>query len=843
MNHFTVKDKLRTIKESRKETTLFPYLQQLFAKMDYQDVQITHGIHEYGKDLVFREHDSKKRIDRYTAVVVKNKDSGQTDFEDGGEVMRQIKLAFDHPFVNDKGENITISEVLVVINGTVSPQVKSILKNTILPKFLSNVEIWNYQRLTQEIENYIKDDFLSNYEMAINNFKNSQIHNLSKVENTKELFHGLSIKDINDIYVSVKTSYQRFQEKKETYIKYDEDVKAVKRTEELDDSLIIGRDHKDFFVYGLPTSGKSLLLKRIGINALNENYEKPVAVFYWEFASIKENVDLLSSLKSQYAAATNEAINFTKFSKLILLFDGLDEIKDPKVKSLILENVLQLKIQLQVQEDSFKKDKKAKYDAFQIAKQLLSDPFSKLKVSNEIIDADCFNKNFNVQLIISSRDRNFIQEHEILNSFEKVELLPFDVGQAFKLVKKLIPNDVSKSNHFVNALKDGLLTNKLVRTPLALTLMAILYREDQIDLSELPANITELYNKFTDYYLERWDSSKGLGSQYKYEEARQIMAMIASKMHCEGEKSITESNLSTLLEEIKGEYDFKDLKDISGFIDSLKDRQGLIQYDEHLNEFYFYHLTFQEYFASVAFDDSNESVLNENFFSDWWENTMIFYCGKQPKRDKFIKELYTKNVASNFNQSYKYFSLISRCLQANHLISRNLKYKILLSLLHNFDLFYTQLLENDSEQESGITYWLTTIDFTIQLRDIFLNHLSTKHLNIEDLNSAYSEIKGSETYSDMTKYCLAYLLTTRLKDSMYLIDFLNVPGLNVRWSRIVYVDLRMQKLDKGLEDKILSKINKRQGKNKDYIKKQLKERAIKHLKASDSTLQSQEADL
>lgn len=30
---------------------------------------------------------------------------------------------------------------------------------------------------------------------------------------------------------------------------------------------------------------------------------------------------------------------------------------------------------------------------------------------------------------------------------------------------------------------------------MALTLMAILYKEDAIDLKELPANITELYNK------------------------------------------------------------------------------------------------------------------------------------------------------------------------------------------------------------------------------------------------------------------------------------------------------------------------------------------------------------
>ncbi|RVU00476.1 hypothetical protein EOD41_13445 [Mucilaginibacter limnophilus] len=828
----TVKAKLKVIKESKNEPLLFPYLQQLFIKMGYSDVQITHGSNEYGKDLVFKDYDPRKKIERLTAVIVKNKDSGQQDFEEDGEILRQIRLCFKHPHINEKGKEENISEVLVVINGVVSPQAKSVLHHTIEDFLLSNVEIWNYQRLNSEIESLIKEEFLSDYEIAFNNFRNGQIKHLSKVDNTKELFHGLSINDINDIYVSVKTSYQKFKEKKETYIKYDGDQKDVKRNEELDDSLAIIREHKDFFIYGLPTSGKTLLLKRIGINALNENLEKPIAVFSWEFSNINVNENLYEALKAQYSNLANEEIDFSKYSKIMLLFDGLDEIKDTTNRIIVLINILTLKLRLQRENDELKKDKKEKLNDLQASSALLALNINNLRLLNEIIELDSFTKKLPVQIIITSRDQSLIQEFGILKSFEKIELLPFDIGQAFKLVKKLIPNNTGKSNYFIKALKDGLLTNKLVRTPLALTLMAILYKEDQIDLSELPANITELYNKFTDYYLERWDSSKGLSSQYKYEEAKQIMAIIASHLHCNGIKSISEKDLKIFLQKVKSEYDFKDLSDVQQFIDSLKDRQGLIQFDEQLNEFYFYHLTFQEYFTSVAFDDSNEKLLKDSFFTDWWENTMVFYCGKQPKRDVFIKELYNNNIPNDHVQAYKYFTLISRCLQANHLISRQLKQKIIEKVLYNFDLFYKKLLEKDSQQEAGITYYLTTIDFTIQIREIFTNNLNTKHLNIEDLSEIYFKIKDDPSYSDMTKYCLAYLLSSRMKDPMYLVDFQSDESLNVRWSRIVFVDLKVHKLDKELETKVLAKLQKRQGKNKDYIKKQLKDSAIKHLKTS-----------
>jgi HJR/Mrr/RecB family endonuclease len=49
----SVKEKLRYIQSNCKETELFEHLRQLFIARGFNHVLITHGINEYGKDLVF----------------------------------------------------------------------------------------------------------------------------------------------------------------------------------------------------------------------------------------------------------------------------------------------------------------------------------------------------------------------------------------------------------------------------------------------------------------------------------------------------------------------------------------------------------------------------------------------------------------------------------------------------------------------------------------------------------------------------------------------------------------------------------------------------------------------
>ena len=146
------KEVIKSIREKGKETELFPILQKLFISKGYNDVEITHGKDEYGKDIVFKEYDIRLKKHRWFAVVVKNKNAEMQDFEDGGEISRQINLSFQYPFKDSDGNENYISQVIVVINGTIGTQSKEIISKVLRPQYQNNVELWNYQKFEQEVE-------------------------------------------------------------------------------------------------------------------------------------------------------------------------------------------------------------------------------------------------------------------------------------------------------------------------------------------------------------------------------------------------------------------------------------------------------------------------------------------------------------------------------------------------------------------------------------------------------------------------------------------------------------------------------------------------------------------
>jgi hypothetical protein len=793
MENNKIKDRLMTIQKEEREPFLFPILKELFVKKGYENVEINHGKDEFGKDIVFKERDNRLKKDRWFAVVVKNKNAEMKDFEDGGEISRQINLSFQYPFKDSNGNENHISEVIVVINGNVGTQSKEIISKILKPQYQNNVDIWNYQKLGQEIDTEIKDLFLSGSgtnkdDIIVAKYKSEQIKVLSDLENAKNIYTGLDINDINDIFVNIHTTFNRYQEEKN---RYQEEKTQIK--EEIDDSISILNSNKNTLIKGIATSGKSLLMRRIGIKALEE--ERNNAVFYFKFRKLQniQKINIDDLIREQYKSLTNEKIfNRDSYNKLVLLFDGLDELKSDEDKCSVMKNI------------------------------------------NDYIG----NTSKNLQVIITGRNIE-IFKGDLFENYEQVTLLPFDVGQALKLVKKIIPNDKGKANSFIAAIRNNQLSNSLTRTPMALTLAAILYKDGEVDLAELPANITELYNKFCDYYLNRWDTSKGISLQYKYEEVKHILAFIAQKLHNDGCQEISFEELNTFLSDLKQKHLIKELDDINFFFEGLKERPGIIQFDNENKHFSFSNLSFQEYFTSIYFDDSNERSLIDNFYNEWWENTIVFYCGKQPKRDVFINKAITTIIPIELKQYFQHISLLSKCIQASHLMPIASQSKIIKNIIFNFDRLYKKALEidiinnkdKDKKERTGLTTILSTLDVILQFRNMFEKLFQTKHIDSNSFSSIALEIIIDKNcdFSDVTLYSLSYFLSHKLNDPIFLSEFIKKPSLNVRWNRIVLVDIEFLRLKQKIDSDTYKRIKRKYEHNKKYINQQFREDAFSHI--------------
>lgn len=676
------------------------------------------------------------------------------------------------------------------------------------------------------------------------------------MRNSRELFQGLEISDINDIFVNVKTTYNKYVKAKNNYISYDKKETNKINQEELDESVLILNSNSDFIIHGIAASGKSLLLKRIAINALTINKGTNFCAFYIELRKFNQKTNdfvIENTISNQYGELTNgESFEITNFDRTVLLFDGLDEVKSDMEKLIILRRISYFISDFRLTDESFEKLRNEKMPEFLIKDLLkIKDKIfiseyhfiNALKTAisinavnefyNEIINSTSINENSErkrqFQIIISSRSIELIEENKLLTSFEKIELLPFDIGQALKLVKKVIPNNKDKSNKFVNAIKNSQLSNSLTRTPMALTITAILFRDGEIDLVELPANITELYNKFSDYYLNRWDTSKGITLQYKFEETKQILAFIAKKLQEKGVQEFPENELKTYLKSISQNFPYEDLQNIDKFINELKDRVGLIQFFTDDKIFKFYHLSFQEYFASIFFDDSNEKMLLDNFLSEWWENTIVFYCGKQPKRDILLKKITQTIIPLDIEQNFRYLSLLSKCIQAAHLISKESQLSVIENLIFRFDQFYRSLILTAQDSNKALLDVISTIDFIIQLRHLFHKIFDTKHLYFDSFSELALNIitaKKSD-YSVITLYSLSYFLTQKTNDATYLEEFIKINTLDDIWTRIVYTDIQHLKIKNQVSKEMYKRIERKQQKRQYYIVDMLKQPIIK----------------
>ena len=746
----TVKEKITFIHKFCKEPELFEPLRLLFKEKGFSDVQITHGNNEFGKDLVFSMIDKAINEKIWYSAIVKNKDARQNDFVSGGEIQQQVELSLKNPYVNTLGKPIQISRVFVIVNGSVTPNARQVLSSNYDNFLQSSVTIWDYQMLISEIENHTKDIFLNELEPAIQIFEKNQITFLSDISKSNQLLQ-LNMKDIDEIFVSVETTNSKHVKKVETYVQFDDDGKSKpKNIEDIDGFDEVINSDKNFIVHGIPTSGKTLFLKRLGIRLIKA--KKNNLVFYFEFSEIIDFKngklhDLDKKMDEKYSSLTNnETLVIENYDKVTLLLDSFDDVKNEELKCTILQSI--------------------------------EDYISKTNI-----------KKF--QVVVAMRTTEIIDKEKKLGEFEKTELLPFNISQALKLVEKIIPNNKAKSTAFTKAMKDSMLSSSILRTPLALTLMAILYRDETIDLEELPANITELYNKFTDTYLDRWDNAKGVSQQYKYEQTKNILSFIAMEIHSSESNYITEDDLEIFLTNLRKEYNYEEIDNPKDFITHLKLKSGVLNFDENTHTFTFFNHYFQEYFVSLCIDENNEKDLKDNFFEEWWENAIVFYCGKNPRRDTFILDISKTLVPMELKDSYLYLSLLSKSLQASHAIPIKSRLEIIKRLIVEFDRFFSEFIR---EGEKGNTFagGTTTMDLILIFRDFFDKLFSSKHISNEETIELFENIllDESNNLSELTNYCISYFITFHKDTPTTLELFLERENIDVIWNRVVFVDLK-----------------------------------------------------
>jgi predicted NACHT family NTPase len=232
------------------------------------------------------------------------------------------------------------------------------------------------------------------------------------------------------------------------------------------------------------------------------------------------------------------------------------------------------------------------------------------------------------RVILTSRDYSYARRLPEELPFLRYNINPINIQQTEKIVVRLSRGKALRPEQAQEMLRRLDNIHGMELNPLLVT---VFVATSDYSRQDIPANITELFKKFTEMMLGRWDSSKGLAQQYHAPLKDFLLCRVAFHMH---EARVTTWPLRRCRETIERELvDRGHEADVSVLLEEILNRSGLLVVQDE--EIRFRHLLIQEFFAGRGIPDAEflHSVIDD----PWWTKAVVFYFGEDPENHKDLQ--------------------------------------------------------------------------------------------------------------------------------------------------------------------------------------------------------------
>lgn len=259
---------------------------------------------------------------------------------------------------------------------------------------------------------------------------------------------------------------------------------------------------------------------------------------------------------------------------------------------------------------------------------------------------------------MTSRPYRFIYEFDDLKAYEEFRVSPINWRQAGKIVRKItkakkVPQ--AKAREFIRTLEKihGFELNPLLVTVFAAT--------TDYTKQDIPANITELFKKFTELMLGRWDEKKGLRQQYQTPLKDFVLTRLAYRMHSSRSVSIAKSDA---IEIVRDELIRRGHEgDVSKLLDEIFERSGIFRLMD--NDIEFRHHLLQEFFAGRGIPDTD--TVYQLIQDDWWKRALIFHFGEKADNINLLAAAAKHNQGGDPERTIVTATTVGLALQACYL--------------------------------------------------------------------------------------------------------------------------------------------------------------------------------
>ena len=572
------------------ETKMHSYLVSLFTRAeDSTRAEITHGPDEYGRDIVLCRNDPYGQD--YVGIVVKRNPNSKFTGKTSGsidEIVSQARQAVTHEcnlkeiFVG----TVKISSVWIVVVGTLTRNAGRRLDQE--TKDIPGRRILTLDRLVDLFTEHYPEVFFAG---GMSEYITDKIVELESWAGIASHTTRLSEWFVNPMVTVADGKMDSLEEglpfafanQKLPFGQLDQFIAEEAR-------LVLTGD---------PGSGKSTALRKVAVNMLKKAQQRTIPL---------SGIKTPTSEKIQVPVVVNAVLAQGAKSIQDLIED---ELPAPEIR-----------------------------ESFRVGLILLDGLDEVVKDSSDTILRQTFEiaDDYGCCLIISSRKVQSLQ-FDILDqgrsAIKVFDILPFELSQALELVKKATSN-----SDVMNILRDGLIRvqHQLHFTPLALELLIQIAEEER----EIPGSISEIFDRYTDLALGRYDSQKGVQVVFDYFAKKRFLADLAwTEFKQKSRLEIKRSEFDDFVADYVVTFGW-DVESFATLVGEIE-RSGLLRLGKTV---FFAHRSFLEFFIALRavenrqYENDYDQLLCDLYFDWMWSEVALYAVGQtRMASDRLVKRI------------------------------------------------------------------------------------------------------------------------------------------------------------------------------------------------------------
>lgn len=618
LDYIGKKKHLQSLNENEfRRQLIMPLFGKDSKKMNPHD---NHGPNEQGIDVYYFEMDSMDNM-QCVGVQLKVGDISMGQKKKShpvNELFPQIENAFNSEIDSAIPQGrYKISRLYIITTGSISDNAKTSLNNFTKSRNLTNnLGHIDADKLITMIDK-IYPEYWSYVNKTLADFYEKLINKVSIIETVSKLGVQEKVK-IQDIYV-------------EMYLKsvdssFNEMGDEISSGEEIKDLDLINKPGVKI-ISGESGSGKKMLVKFLVLEQIKRNQKREDGGLVPIILDAK-NLEFVENVEDVKLCIRKEIIEYSGQ----FIADAIQETSNLNGYFIFIENLGKI-----------------------------HDKDRRRKIVDILMQIYCDNKKS--MIIITQRSINSVDTSEI-KEVEKYKISFFKQGQIVKLVSNWINNNLGKDitlESVVGQIVKNVNQGQLPRTPLVYTLNLVILQNG--DKSQ---NLADLFDKYIDLYLGKWDEELGKKNAYEYRLKRTILGEIAYYMHHMKIDNIDQNRLF----EIINSYALKIGREIDNFL--LIEEiifSGIIVNESYSYKFALFAI--QEFFVGYHLKEKKmvSEILKHTNEPNWMQ-PIVFYAGLERECNEIILEILTspnpENIYKYFYRSYLLSLIVSNADLSDH---------------------------------------------------------------------------------------------------------------------------------------------------------------------------------